>query len=150
MSGARRATATRTVGATVSALTPRRLLLDTHTWLWLQNDDLRLGARARHLIQRAPEVRVSAASAWEIAIKISIGKLTLPPNADINAELEFCGFLALPIDIAHAGHMRQLALLHRDPFDRLPVAQAIVEGLTLVTADTQLASYGVSVADARL
>ncbi len=150
MSGARRATAIRTTGATVSALTPRRLLLDTHTWLWLQNDDLRLGARTRHLIQQASEVRFSAVSAWEIAIKISIGKLTLPPNADINEELDFCGFLALPIDIVHADHVRQLALLHRDPFDRLLVAQAIVEGLTLVTADTQLASYGVSVSDARL
>ncbi len=150
MAGARRATATRSSGATVSALTPRRLLLDTHTWLWLQSDDLRLGARTRLLIQHASEVRFSAVSAWEIAIKISIGKLTLPPDADINAELELSGFLSLPIEIAHADHVRQLALLHRDPFDRLLVAQAIVEGLTLVTADTQLAGYGVSVADARL
>ena len=70
----------------VSELASRRLLLDTHVWLWWQAGDARLGAQTRNLLQRASEVRFSAASAWEIAIKIAIGKLTLPKGADIGAE----------------------------------------------------------------
>ncbi len=128
---------------------PRRLLLDTHVWLWWQADDDRLGADARQMIQFASEVRFSAASAWEIAIKVGIGKLTLPRNADIAAELAHSGFVALPVEIVHADEVRRLPALHRDPFDRLLVAQARVEALTLVTADRQLAKYGVAVADAR-
>jgi PIN domain nuclease of toxin-antitoxin system len=127
---------------------PRRLLLDTHVWLWWQADDARLGPRTRDLVQRASEVRFSAASAWEIAIKASIGKLTLPDDADIGDELSHSGFLALPIEIAHADDVRHLPHLHSDPFDRLLVAQARLEGLTLVSADAQLAAYGIPVLDA--
>ena len=150
MTAARRATAKRVAGAAVVSLSTRRLLLDTHAWLWLQADDIRLGSHTRHVIQRASEVRVSAVSAWEIATKVAIGKLILPADADISGELEFCGFLPLPMEIAHADEQRHMPLLHRDPFDRMLVAQAMVEGLTLVTADTELAAYGVSVLDARL
>lgn len=126
----------------------RRLLLDTHVWLWWQAGDARLGTQTRHLIQRASEVRLSAASAWEIAIKCAIGKLTLPVDADIATEIAHSGFLSLPVELAHAEDVRRLPLLHRDPFDRLLVSQARVEGLTLVTADAQLAAYGIIVADA--
>ena len=145
-----RRTAPKRVEAAVTSPLPQRLLFDTHTWLWLQADSSRLGVQARHRIQRASEVRFSAVSALEIAIKVALGKLTLPKDADINEELDFCGFLPLPMEIVHADQVRRLRPLHRDPFDRLLVAQAIVEGLTLVTADTQLAAYGVSVLDARL
>jgi len=134
--------------APVSELAPRRLLLDTHVWLWWQADDSRLGPRTRELLQRASEVRFSAASAWEIAIKVAIGKLVLPPEANISDELSHSGFLALPIEIAHAEDVRRLLPLHNDPFDRLLVAQSRVEGLTLVTADRQLAAYGIPVLDA--
>lgn len=136
-------------GATME-LMPRRVLLDTQAWLWMQADDPRLGARARRLIQQAAELRLSAASVWEIAIKSAIGKLTLPPEADIEGELERTGIRPLLIDFAHANHVRQLPPLHRDPFDRLLVAQSLIEGLALLSADTQLAAYGVPVVDARL
>ena len=148
MTPARRRARRRSAAATVTELSPRRLLLDTHVWLWWQADDARLGAETRTLLQRASEVRFSAASAWEIAIKVSIGKLTLPTHADISEELAHSGFLALPVDIVHAEDARRLPLLHSDPFDRLLVAQSRLEGLTLVSADRQLAAYGITVLDA--
>jgi PIN domain nuclease of toxin-antitoxin system len=131
--------------AAAEPLAPRRLLLDTHVWLWWQANDRRLGPAARRIIGAAAEVRFSAASAWEIAIKCGLGKLELPPGADIDAELARDGFLALPVEIAHADGVRALPPVHRDPFDRLLVAQAHAEGLALVTADPALARYGVAV-----
>lgn len=148
MTAARRRTRRIAAPAPLTELAPRRILLDTHVWLWWQADDARLGPRTRDLLQRASEVRFSAASAWEIAIKVAIGKLTLPDDADIVGELSQSGFLALPIEIAHADDVRHLPLLHSDPFDRLLVAQARLEGLTLVSADNQLAAYGIAVLDA--
>lgn len=147
-SGPRRLAASATKGAIVE-LAPRRLLLDTNVWLWMQADDVRLGARARRLIRLAPDVLLSAASVWEMAVKSSIGKLTLPANADIAAELDQTGIRVLSVDLAHADHVRALPSLHRDPFDRLLVAQAMIEGLTIVSADIQLAAYNVAVIDAR-
>lgn len=129
-------------------LRPRRLLLDTHVWLWWQANDSRLGVITRQLLANASEVHVSAASVWEIAIKVALGKLTLPADADVEAELSACGFLALPVQIVHANQVRSLLPLHRDPFDRLLIAQAQVEELTLVTADPALAAYGATVVDA--
>jgi PIN domain nuclease of toxin-antitoxin system len=124
------------------------LLLDTHVWLWWQLDDRRLGAKARTAIASAAEVRLSAASVWEMAIKSAIGKLALPRGADIADELERDGFIPLAVEVEHADGVRALPALHRDPFDRLLVSQAIAEGLTLVTADAQLAGYGVTLVDA--
>ena len=144
----RRARKSFVTAASVTELAPRRLLLDTHVWLWWQADDARLGPQTRRLLQRASEVRFSAASAWEIAIKMAIGKLMLPKGADIGAELENSGFLALPVEVTHAEDVRRLPPLHKDPFDRLLVAQARVEGLALVTVDRQLAAYGIPVLDA--
>jgi PIN domain nuclease of toxin-antitoxin system len=135
--------------APIVQLRPRRLLIDTHVWLWWQADDPRLGPATRRLMQHASEVRFSAASAWEIAIKVGIGKLTLPKGADISAELVRSGFLELPVAVAHADDVRHLPALHADPFDRLLVAQARVEALTLVSADRQLSAYGIPVVDAR-
>ena len=127
-----------------------RFLIDTHVWLWWNASSPRLGKEARQLLQRASEVRFSAASAWEIAIKISIGKLTLPPNADIASELQRDDFRELPISLAHAEEVRRLPMLHRDPFDRMIIAQARMEGLTLFTADAQLSAYGVATIDATM
>lgn len=126
-----------------------RLLLDTQAWLWWQSDDKRLGAGARAAIRAAGEVRLSAASAWEIAIKTSLGKLEVPEDSDVLAELEQDGFQPLAIEIAHAIAVRALPRIHRDPFDRVLVAQARLEGLTLVTADPVLSRYGIAVLDAR-
>ena len=127
---------------------PRRLLVDTHVWLWWQAGDARLGANARRLLLGAAEVRFSAVSAWEIAIKTAIGKLKLPAGSDIEAELQRDDFVPLPVEIAHANEVRQLPPLHHDPFDRMLIAQARAEGLTLLTADPALARYDVAVVDA--
>ena len=128
----------------------RRLLLDTHVWLWWQADDSRLGRAARKAIASAPEVRLSVVSAWEIAIKRSLGKLTLPRGFDIAGEIERDGFAPLAIEMEHAAGVLSLPALHRDPFDRMLISQALAEGLTLVTADPQLEGYGVGVMNARV
>ena len=130
------------------SIDPERLLLDTHVWLWWQADDRRLGRAARHAIATAAEVRFSAASAWEISIKSALGKLKLPRGADIEAELRRDGFEPLAVEIAHAVSVLKLPAIHRDPFDRMLVAQASVEGLRLVTADVSLGRYGVSILSA--
>jgi PIN domain nuclease of toxin-antitoxin system len=127
---------------------PRRVLLDTQVWLWWQTDDVRLGANARDTISRAAEVCVSAASVWEIAIKSALGKLTLPKTYDVGMELETDGFQPMPIDIAHAQATTSLPHIHRDPFDRMLVAQSMVEGLVLITADRELWQYGIEPIDA--
>lgn len=131
-------------GASARRLTigeSRRLLLDTQVWLWWQTDDSRLGVGARAAISGASEVRFSAVSAWEIAIKSALGKLTLPRGHDIVAELEKDGFLELPVHLSHALAVRKLPDIHRDPFDRMLVAQALSEGLSIVTGDRQLEGY---------
>lgn len=100
---------------------------------------------ARSAIASAIEVRFSAASAWEVAIKLSLGKLTLPRDADIEVELARDGFEPLAIEISHAAAVSRLPMHHRDPFDRMLIAQAMVEDLTLVTSDVALARYGVPI-----
>jgi PIN domain nuclease of toxin-antitoxin system len=131
-------------------LSPRRILLDTHTWLWWYTGDRRLGREARALIARTDEVSFSAASAWEIAIKRGIGKLRFHGELDLAQELERDGFTPLAVSIAHADGVRLLPTLHRDPFDRLLIAQAKIEDLAIVTADQTMARYGISVIDASL
>lgn len=115
-----------------------RLLLDTHALLWWLADAPQLSARAREAIGRAEaEVFVSAATAWEIATKVRIGKL--PDGAvvidDFAGHLARERFIELPISVEHARRAGALALAHRDPFDRMLLAQSLTEGLTLVTAD---------------
>ena len=119
-----------------------RLLLDTNAFIWWVANDPKLRATARAEIARAESVAVSAASAWEIAIKKGIGKLRAPD--DLEAELDRNGFAPLPVTFAHARVSETLPWHHRDPFDRMLVAQAQVEGLTLVTRDRRLALYGVA------
>jgi PIN domain nuclease of toxin-antitoxin system len=124
-----------------------RLLLDTAPLIWWDADDPQLGARARAAIEDASEVWVSAASAWEIAIKQAVGKLdTKRDTADAVAQ---AGFVPLPVSFAHAAAVRDLPPHHRDPFDRLIIASARVEGLTIVTSDARFGPYGVPLVDAR-
>ena len=122
----------------------RRLLLDTHVVLWWLADDQRLGEEARRLIANpGNHVAVSAASVWEMAIKSSIGKLSVPD--DVGSAVLACGFVPLPVTIEHAARIGELPLHHRDPFDRMLIAQAQLEDLDLLTADGGLAEYSVKV-----
>jgi PIN domain nuclease of toxin-antitoxin system len=117
-----------------------RLLLDTHVLLWWLADDPALSKQARQLIANEPEVFASAASAWEIAIKRALGKLEAP--ADLPAALAAGGIGRLPIEFEHAAIAGALPRHHDDPFDRMLVAQARVERLTLVSRDRRLEPYG--------
>ena len=123
------------------------LLLDTHVLLWWLSDDSALGTEARAAIANPEtEVFVSAASAWEIAIKVGLGKLDAPD--DLEAALVANSFQPLPIEVAHALAADRLPEHHRDPFDRMLIAQAMVEGLTLVTHDRAFGAYEVALLDA--
>ena len=121
-----------------------RLLLDTHALIWGLTSPERLPDVVRAAIRsRDNQIFVSVASLWEIAIKMRIGKLNAPAdlldlvNADPDYEM-------LPILPQHAWRVRQLPLLHRDPFDQLLIAQALVEDLAIVTHDRAISGYGVS------
>lgn len=120
-----------------------RILLDTHVFLWWRLNDRQLKKPARQAIAEAERVLVSAASAWEAAIKIALGRLTLKdPFEEL---VEKSGFDELTIEFSHAEEVGLLPLHHHDPFDRMLVAQARVEGLTLVTHDQQLEPYKVRI-----
>ena len=119
-----------------------KLLLDTHALLWWLDDDDRLERSAVEAVAQADVVAVSAASAWEIGIKQAIGKLTGPH--DLSTELATNGFTELPVTVAHALAAGALPPHHSDPFDRMLIAQARLEGLTLVTRDPRFAEYGVA------
>ncbi len=121
-----------------------RLLLDTHALLWALFDPARLPRGVReHLLDPSQQVLVSVASAWEIAIKQSIGKLVLP--GPLHQGVADLGFEFLPVTPAHCARFAQLPLDpgHRDPFDRMLVVQANAEGCLLVSRDRALAEYGV-------
>lgn len=125
-----------------------KLLVDTQCWLWMLSDPDRLSRRARRLIgMPGRKLYLSAASAWEIAIKHGLGKLELPadPVEYVMSRLERSGMIPLPIKHLHALGVARLPPHHRDPFDRLLVAQAQVEELTLLTSDRQLESYDVRI-----
>ncbi|HEY9420719.1 MAG TPA: type II toxin-antitoxin system VapC family toxin [Thermoanaerobaculia bacterium] len=124
-------------------MTPGRLLLDTHIFLWWRSEPTRLDSKVRDSIARADLVFVSVASAWEAAIKVSLGRLELPDT--IEAGVLASGFEKLLIAFSHAEHAARLPLHHRDPFDRMLVAQARAEGLTLVTHDRLLEPYEVEI-----
>lgn len=122
---------------------PVRLLLDTHVFLWWRSDVGRMREAARNGIAAAEAVFVSVASAWEAAIKISLGRLELPSRFETG--VVDSGFAKLPITFAHAEAVATLPQHHRDPFDRLLVAQAASENLTLVTHDQKIGAYDVSI-----
>lgn len=121
------------------------LLVDTNAFLWWLAGGDRLGRRARAAIDGG-RVAVSAVTVWEIAIKRALGKLTVPEDPAVAIEAE--GFDRLPITFEHAEATLALPLHHRDPFDRMLIAQAQVEGLTIVTADPVFARYAVPVLSA--
>ena len=122
------------------------LLLDTQAFLWFVLGDARLSGRALSLIQDPAHTKlVSPASYWEIAIKISIGKYALhePYEAFMQRGIVDNGFDILPIEPKHTALLTTMPLHHKDPFDRLLVAQALAEGMSVVSADTILDAYGV-------
>lgn len=119
-----------------------RLLVDTHAVLWWLTDDPALSPTAREaLADPATEPLVSAASIWEIAIKRSLGKLAAPD--DLPGRIAGEGFAGLPVSAEHAWHVRTLPPHHDDPFDRLLIAQALVERLPVITTDARFGAYGV-------
>lgn len=120
------------------------LLLDTHAVLWWLDDDPTLSDAARAEISD-PEntVYLSAVAVWEMRIKQGIGKLDLPD--DFDEVLDGQAFSKLPVTVDHAHTIAGLPAIHRDPFDRMLVAQAVVEGMTIVTWDRRIAEYGVDV-----
>jgi PIN domain nuclease of toxin-antitoxin system len=121
-----------------------RLLLDTHALIWFTGEPDELRPEARQAIVDADTVVVSAASIWEISIKLALGKLQ-PPVDDLVGELREWNFDLLAIMPAHAWAVARLPEHHRDPFDRMLVTQAQLEGLTIVTRDPDIARYQVAV-----
>jgi PIN domain nuclease of toxin-antitoxin system len=125
---------------------PRRLLLDTLVVLWWLADDQTLSDEIKRSIDEEIDVFVSAATVWEVAIKQSLGKLVAP--VDLPEKIRDSELRNLPITADHAIAAGRLPLIHRDPFDRMLVAQARSDGLTLVTRDNALGTYDVEVLDA--
>ena len=127
------------------------LLLDTHALLWWASDNRALGRRARQAISSGQNsIWVSAASIWEMSIKAALSRLDLAgvhPER-IAEDLEQRGFESLPITVHHAVAVRDLPAYHRDPFDRMLIAQAQLENLVLVTADPAIMAYDVRVLSA--
>jgi len=117
-----------------------RILLDTHIYLWCLKDDRKLSHTARSLISQATEVYVSSVSIWEASIKARLGKLDVNINELVEA-ITLSGFLELPLTAKHTIKLDQLPDLHRDPFDRILIAQAISEPLKFVTCDAKLKAY---------
>lgn len=119
----------------------QHILLDTHILLWWLGDKPKLSNKARQLLADPQNLLfVSAASLWEIRIKQSLGKLEIPP--DFDQVLRSQGWEELSISIAHTSALLKVPLLHQDPFDRILIAQALCEGLALLSADTGVISYG--------
>ena len=124
------------------------LLVDTHAFLWFIAGDDRLSPGARRAIEGGgAEWCLSAASVWEMSIKASLGRLTLPAPAEVYfADKVRQGLRVLAIEWPHAAAVQRLPFHHRDPFDRMIVAQALTERLTVVTGDSVFREYGVDVA----
>ena len=120
-----------------------RILLDTHAFLWWKENNPKLSLPAREAIASAAVVYVSAASAWEVAIKSSLGKIKLPSS--FSEGVEESGFIELPIQFTHAAAVELLPNHHADPFDRMIIAQSRVEKLVVVSHDRAIEPYGIPV-----
>jgi PIN domain nuclease of toxin-antitoxin system len=125
-----------------------KALLDTHTFLWWVTNNPLLSTRVEAILHdRSNQIFVSAATGWEIAIKSQIGKLNFPtpPEAFMLQQLALNSFVTLPIRLEHGLQVYHLPLYHRDPFDRILIAQGQLEGMPILTADSKIAQYGVDV-----
>jgi len=125
-----------------------RFLLDTHTFLWWITDDPHLSERARQVISDPEnDIFLSAASGWEMAIKTQLGKLQLPDHFEqfIAEQLFRNNITSLPVMMSHALHVQSLPLHHRDPFDRLLIAQSQLEKMSIITTDSAFADYDVEI-----
>jgi len=125
-----------------------KVLLDTHTFLWWITDDDRLSSTAREIITNGDnELFLSAATGWEISIKAQLGRIKLPkePHSFIAEQLRLNSIQSLPIHMSHALHIYSLPNHHRDPFDRMIIAQAQLEDLPILTMDSQIARYQIKV-----
>lgn len=126
----------------------KRYLVDTHVWLWMQSEPERMSDETRAIVQDVRNtILLSAASAWEIAIKYRLGKLALPepPASYVPDRMRRSGTSPLTVDHAHTLRTADLPDHHRDPFDRVLVAQAQLLDLTIITADDQLSAYDVAI-----
>ena len=123
-----------------------KALIDTHTFLWWNTDDPQLSPRARKIIaDEKNEIFLSAASAWEIAIKTAKGRLVLPeePAVYVTSRMSLHRIQSLPVQVGHALRVYELPPHHADPFDRLLVAQCQMESLPLITKDEEIRRYDV-------
>jgi PIN domain nuclease of toxin-antitoxin system len=124
-----------------------RLLLDTHALLWFVLDDNRLSSHAKSAIEKAEnDIELSPASYWEIAIKIALGNYTLPESYEpfMERQIAVNRFRILPIEVRHTAQLTTMPHHHKDPFDRVLVAQALTERIPLISNDPRLDAYGVS------
>lgn len=122
-------------------------LLDTHSFIWFIEDNPSLSAQARIIIEEpSNDLLLSIASVWEMAIKVSLGKLQIRQSFDrfIPDQLMLNNINLLDITISHTLHVATLPFHHRDPFDRLLIAQSLIEGIPLISIDTLFDTYGVS------
>ncbi len=124
-----------------------RLLVDTHALLWFELDDARLGVKAKELMSSGEnELLLSTASLWEVALKVGLGKLTLfePYHSFMDHVITEYELVLLPIRLNHTAVLIELPFHHRDPFDRLLIAQAISEEIPLLSGDSVFDAYGVA------
>jgi PIN domain nuclease of toxin-antitoxin system len=125
-----------------------KYLLDTHTFLWWNMDDAQLSSLAKEIIaDGSNDIFLSAATAWEIAIKTARGRLELPedPTRYVSSRMNLHGFQALPVQIHHAVQVYKLPMHHADPFDRLLIAQSQIESMPLISIDFEIRKYEVEV-----
>lgn len=125
-----------------------RLLLDTHVFLWLNDDPTQLSLTLKELFSSGEhELYLSMATPWEIQIKSQLGKLSLamPIKELVNKNRQENNIQLLPIELSHISYLEELPRRHNDPFDRIIIAQAIIEGMTIVTVDHAFADYSVQV-----
>ena len=125
-----------------------RALLDTNAFLWALDDNSQLSQKAQRFMSNGEnDLFLSSASAWEIVIKSSLGKLELPhdPEKFIEEQMHLCGIDSLPISIRHALTVARLPDIHKDPFDRMLIAQAIAENISIITPDKKIHLYDVHI-----
>lgn len=123
-----------------------KILLDTHAFIWFIMDDAKLSRAAKNMIESTPVVMISVATAWEMAIKMKLGKLNISATFDqiFPYYLTINHITVLPIELRHLSLVASLPLHHRDPFDRLMIAQSIVDHLPIVSRDSAFDAYGIT------